>query len=86
MVSVRLPRILRSSIDVLTSYLFDIFLGATYNTNPPVVKYMTVSPPTSRSAYYDSRTSSQTHGGRFRFNPNLYAVSRPENLVTKVMY
>ncbi|KAB5592375.1 Ubiquitin conjugating enzyme family protein [Ceratobasidium theobromae] len=36
-------------------YLFDIFLGASYNNSPPSVKYMT------------------TNGGRFRFNPNLYA-------------
>ena len=39
------------------SYLFDIFLGPSYNTAPPTVKYMT------------------TNGGKFRFNPNLYAVS-----------
>ncbi|QRV91387.1 ubiquitin-conjugating enzyme [Ceratobasidium sp. AG-Ba] len=38
-----------------TSFLFDIFLGASYNNSPPSVKYMT------------------TNGGRFRFNPNLYA-------------
>lgn len=37
------------------SYLFDIFLGASYNNSPPSVKYMT------------------TNGGKFRFNPNLYA-------------
>ncbi|KAG6919415.1 hypothetical protein DXG01_006298 [Tephrocybe rancida] len=36
-------------------YLFDIFLGPSYNQAPPSVKYMT------------------TNGGRFRFNPNLYA-------------
>jgi len=36
-------------------YLFDIFLGASYNQVPPSVKYMT------------------TNGGKFRFNPNLYA-------------
>ncbi|TFK75935.1 hypothetical protein BDN72DRAFT_786105 [Pluteus cervinus] len=36
-------------------YLFDIFLGSTYNQTPPSVKYMT------------------TNGGKFRFNPNLYA-------------
>ncbi|CUA76927.1 hypothetical protein RSOLAG22IIIB_02407 [Rhizoctonia solani] len=36
-------------------FLFDIFLGASYNNSPPSVKYMT------------------TNGGRFRFNPNLYA-------------
>ncbi|KNZ79827.1 Baculoviral IAP repeat-containing protein 6, partial [Termitomyces sp. J132] len=36
-------------------YLFDIFLGFSYNQSPPSVKYMT------------------TNGGRFRFNPNLYA-------------
>lgn len=36
-------------------YLFDIFLGASYNNSPPSVKYMT------------------TNGGKFRFNPNLYA-------------
>ncbi|EMD40382.1 hypothetical protein CERSUDRAFT_110990 [Gelatoporia subvermispora B] len=36
-------------------YLFDIFLGPSYNTSPPNVKYMT------------------TGGGKFRFNPNLYA-------------
>lgn len=26
------------------SYLFDIFLGPSYNQSPPSVKYMTVSP------------------------------------------
>lgn len=36
-------------------YLFDIFLGPSYNQSPPNVKYMT------------------TNGGKFRFNPNLYA-------------
>ncbi|KIP10382.1 hypothetical protein PHLGIDRAFT_85130 [Phlebiopsis gigantea 11061_1 CR5-6] len=36
-------------------YLFDIFLGPSYNQAPPSVKYMT------------------THGGKYRFNPNLYA-------------
>ncbi|TDL29200.1 hypothetical protein BD410DRAFT_779533 [Rickenella mellea] len=36
-------------------YLFDIFLGPSYNSTPPSVKYMT------------------TNGGKFRFNPNLYA-------------
>ncbi|KAJ7068237.1 ubiquitin conjugating enzyme family protein [Mycena amicta] len=36
-------------------YLFDIFLGPSYNQMPPNVKYMT------------------TNGGKFRFNPNLYA-------------
>lgn len=36
-------------------YLFDVFLGGSYNHSPPSVKYMT------------------THGGKFRFNPNLYA-------------
>ncbi|TFL06053.1 hypothetical protein BDV98DRAFT_499797 [Pterulicium gracile] len=36
-------------------YLFDIFLGPSYNQSPPSVKYMT------------------TNGGKFRFNPNLYA-------------
>ncbi|OCH94539.1 ubiquitin conjugating enzyme family protein [Obba rivulosa] len=36
-------------------FLFDIFLGPSYNTSPPNVKYMT------------------TGGGKFRFNPNLYA-------------
>ncbi|KIJ56783.1 hypothetical protein M422DRAFT_72920 [Sphaerobolus stellatus SS14] len=36
-------------------YMFDIFLGASYNQTPPSVKYMT------------------TGGGKFRFNPNLYA-------------
>ncbi|KAI0690863.1 ubiquitin conjugating enzyme family protein [Cytidiella melzeri] len=36
-------------------YLFDIFLGPSYNQAPPNVKYMT------------------TNGGKFRFNPNLYA-------------
>ncbi|KXN90251.1 Baculoviral IAP repeat-containing protein 6, partial [Leucoagaricus sp. SymC.cos] len=38
-----------------TPYLFDIFLGPSYNQLPPSVKYMT------------------TNGGKFRFNPNLYA-------------
>ncbi|KAF9534355.1 hypothetical protein CPB83DRAFT_889347 [Crepidotus variabilis] len=38
-----------------TPYLFDIFLGPSYNQSPPSVKYMT------------------TNGGKFRFNPNLYA-------------
>ncbi|KAJ7180040.1 ubiquitin conjugating enzyme family protein [Mycena crocata] len=36
-------------------YLFDIFLGPSYNQAPPSVKYMT------------------TNGGKYRFNPNLYA-------------
>jgi len=36
-------------------YLFDIFLGPSYNQQPPSVRYMT------------------TNGGRYRFNPNLYA-------------
>ncbi|KAJ3556879.1 hypothetical protein NM688_g1784 [Phlebia brevispora] len=36
-------------------YLFDIFLGPSYNNSPPQVKYMT------------------TAGGKYRFNPNLYA-------------
>ncbi|KZT70316.1 hypothetical protein DAEQUDRAFT_689428 [Daedalea quercina L-15889] len=36
-------------------YLFDVFLGPSYNQSPPSVKYMT------------------TNGGKFRFNPNLYA-------------
>ncbi|KAI0340853.1 ubiquitin conjugating enzyme family protein [Trametopsis cervina] len=36
-------------------FLFDIFLGPSYNQTPPSVKYMT------------------THGGKYRFNPNLYA-------------
>ncbi|KZT06502.1 ubiquitin conjugating enzyme family protein [Laetiporus sulphureus 93-53] len=36
-------------------YLFDVFLGPSYNQSPPNVKYMT------------------TNGGKFRFNPNLYA-------------
>ncbi|KAJ7129714.1 hypothetical protein C8R44DRAFT_777474 [Mycena epipterygia] len=36
-------------------YLFDIFLGPSYNQSPPSVKYMT------------------TNGGKYRFNPNLYA-------------
>ncbi|KAH9482978.1 Baculoviral IAP repeat-containing protein 6 [Psilocybe cubensis] len=36
-------------------YLFDIFLGPSYNQSPPNVKYMT------------------TNGGKYRFNPNLYA-------------
>ncbi|KAL4245719.1 hypothetical protein ABKN59_001670 [Abortiporus biennis] len=36
-------------------YLFDIFLGPSYNHAPPNVKYMT------------------TNGGKYRFNPNLYA-------------
>ncbi|GJJ07550.1 hypothetical protein Clacol_001752 [Clathrus columnatus] len=36
-------------------YLFDIFLGPSYNQSPPSVKYMT------------------TGGGKYRFNPNLYA-------------
>jgi len=36
-------------------FLFDIFLGPSYNQSPPSVKYMT------------------TNGGKFRFNPNLYA-------------
>jgi len=36
-------------------FLFDIFLGHSYNQLPPSVKYMT------------------TNGGKFRFNPNLYA-------------
>ncbi|KAG8980855.1 hypothetical protein FRB90_007442 [Tulasnella sp. 427] len=39
-------------------YLFDIFLGSSYNTAPPSVKYMT------------------TNGGKFRFNPNLYAEGK----------
>ncbi|KAL0579537.1 hypothetical protein V5O48_002466 [Marasmius crinis-equi] len=36
-------------------YLFDIFLGPSYNQAPPSVKYIT------------------TNGGKYRFNPNLYA-------------
>ncbi|TFK55677.1 hypothetical protein OE88DRAFT_1652098 [Heliocybe sulcata] len=36
-------------------FLFDIFLGPSYNQSPPSVKYMT------------------TNGGKYRFNPNLYA-------------
>ncbi|EIW82142.1 ubiquitin conjugating enzyme family protein [Coniophora puteana RWD-64-598 SS2] len=36
-------------------FLFDIFLGPSYNQSPPNVKYMTTS------------------GGKYRFNPNLYA-------------
>ncbi|TFK28765.1 ubiquitin conjugating enzyme family protein [Coprinopsis marcescibilis] len=36
-------------------FLFDIFLGPSYNQSPPNVKYMT------------------TNGGKYRFNPNLYA-------------
>lgn len=36
-------------------FLFDIFLGPTYNNTPPSVKYLT------------------TNGGKYRFNPNLYA-------------
>ncbi|KAH8092454.1 ubiquitin conjugating enzyme family protein [Cristinia sonorae] len=36
-------------------FLFDIFLGASYNQMPPSVKYVT------------------TNGGKYRFNPNLYA-------------
>ncbi|KAF8655221.1 hypothetical protein AX16_003128 [Volvariella volvacea WC 439] len=36
-------------------FLFDIFLGSSYNQSPPSVKYLT------------------TNGGKFRFNPNLYA-------------
>ncbi|KAI0071130.1 ubiquitin conjugating enzyme family protein [Panus rudis PR-1116 ss-1] len=36
-------------------FLFDIFLGPSYNHTPPSVKYMT------------------TNGGKYRFNPNLYA-------------
>ncbi|EIN10758.1 hypothetical protein PUNSTDRAFT_142698 [Punctularia strigosozonata HHB-11173 SS5] len=36
-------------------FLFDIFLGPSYNQMSPSVKYMT------------------TNGGKFRFNPNLYA-------------
>ncbi|KDQ64475.1 hypothetical protein JAAARDRAFT_28107 [Jaapia argillacea MUCL 33604] len=36
-------------------YMFDIFLGPSYNQQPPSVKYMT------------------TNGGKYRFNPNLYA-------------
>jgi len=39
-------------------YLFDIFLGASYNQTAPSVKYMT------------------TNGGKFRFNPNLYAEGK----------
>jgi len=29
--------------DFFNSYLFDIFLGPSYNQSPPSVKYMTVS-------------------------------------------
>ncbi|PPQ63873.1 hypothetical protein CVT24_009499 [Panaeolus cyanescens] len=36
-------------------FLFDIFLGPSYNQSPPSVKYIT------------------TNGGKYRFNPNLYA-------------
>ena len=55
----------------VSSFLFDIFLGPSYNQSPPSVKYMTVS-----HYVYPSRSylSFQTNGGKFRFNPNLYAV------------
>ena len=33
----------RSCLTQVHSYLFDIFLGANYNQQPPSVKYMTVS-------------------------------------------
>lgn len=55
------------------SYLFDIFLGPSYNQLPPSVKYMTVrSFPLN---IFLKLTWLQTNGGKFRFNPNLYAVS-----------
>ncbi|KAL5530457.1 hypothetical protein ACEPAF_6715 [Sanghuangporus sanghuang] len=36
-------------------FLFDIFLGSSYNQSPPSIRYIT------------------TNGGKYRFNPNLYA-------------
>ena len=54
------------------SFLFDIFLGPSYNQSPPSVKYMTV-----RYYFYLLAlitNTFQTNGGKFRFNPNLYAV------------
>ena len=56
------------------SYLFDIFLGPSYNQSPPSVKYMTVSGVVCmlKLAYF---IHFQTNGGKYRFNPNLYAVS-----------
>ncbi|KAG6337349.1 hypothetical protein ID866_1722 [Astraeus odoratus] len=60
--SIQIPRRMVSihgpyAVSQLTchSFLFDIFLGPTYNHTPPSVKYMT------------------TNGGKYRFNPNLYA-------------
>lgn len=57
----------------LSSYLFDIFLGPSYNQAPPNVKYMTVLfPYWSLSNCHWPEV--QTNAGKFRFNPNLYAV------------
>lgn len=49
------PGVFNSHISLFTSFLFDVFLGPSYNQSPPSVKYMT------------------TNGGKYRFNPNLYA-------------
>lgn len=41
---VRIDRVLRViCLTSVQSYLFDIFLGPSYNQSPPSVKYMTVS-------------------------------------------
>ena len=58
---------------ISASYLFDIFLGPSYNQSPPSVKYMTVSSKLCFSNLANS-TTFQTNGGKYRFNPNLYAV------------
>jgi len=58
------------------SFLFDIFLGHSYNHMPPSVKFMTVGcfdAHISRAALKLAHDF-QTNGGKFRFNPNLYAV------------
>jgi ubiquitin-protein ligase len=55
------------------SYLFDIFLGPSYNQSPPSVKYMTVS-GVCCILEVGKLMIHQTNGGKYRFNPNLYAV------------
>lgn len=57
------------------SYLFDVFLGPNYNQSPPSVKYMTVGQVGWSRQPVRLTMSTQTNGGKFRFNPNLYAVS-----------
>lgn len=73
LVRIHLAWIICNIVHFLYSYLFDVFLGPAYNQSPPNVKYMTVSNNpliTPRVTHEDS----QTNGGKYRFNPNLYAV------------